>query len=157
LLGIEIVKTSIVILGTVLATSAFAQTKDQAITQYLDTFSQLRTLGKQSHAQDRQTQEQLHSQIERIVSDKLSSEQLFRVGTAAWLASYPQDAGSDIPYDRVLAYASEHCAALLAKRSDIVAVRYLSYMQAICGRGSAERLMYDDLIEQQKKLKQNGR
>lgn len=164
-------KTIAAILSIFMVSSAslFAQTKDEKIAHYLEIFSQLRTLAKQYQADTIRAQEKLRggqgleessraqqkiqSKIEQLVSEKLSSEQLFRVGTAAYLASLPGEAGADIPYDQVLALAFDHSAALLAKRGDHDAASYLPIMQRMCSHDASESAWFKDLIKQQNSLR----
>ena len=56
------------------------------------------------------------------------------------------------PADRVFAFASGRCARLLSERAGPEAASYLNSMQHTCGRDGGEHLMYEELIEQQKKL-----
>ena len=90
--------------------------------------------------------------IDKLISEQLQPEQLFRLGALTCVTAFPQEAGSDILYDAVFAYASRRCAILLSKRADSSSADLLARLQPLCGRDGGEKLMYDELIERQKKL-----
>ena len=89
--------------------------------------------------------------IEALKLNDLRSEQLWRIGIASSIASYPQTAG-DQRWDAVFDDVCWRCVKIIASRPGWDNTRYLKSMKALFGTDGGPSLRFDDYIEAQKKL-----
>ena len=139
------------LLLVLLAVTPFARAadKDDATSQFVVIFQQLQQLGRKNP--EGFPQGEIRSAIDKLLPETLPSILLYRLGVSTCLIAYPQEAGPDIPFDRVFAYASHLCADLLAERTDDDSVYFLHKMQPICGPDGGEYLYYQVLIHRESK------
>jgi hypothetical protein len=137
------------------ASLAWSAEKDSEVSGYLSILQRLQQCARENRDSD--PQPKLRAAIDALLPDMLSSDQLLRLGISTSLIAYPQEAGSDIPFDGVFADASRRCAILLSTRSDDDSADYLRRMQPICGPDGGEHQMYEDLIARQEQLRKNNK
>jgi hypothetical protein len=134
---------------------AWSADKDSVVSSYVSILQRLQQLARDNRDSD--PQPKLRTVIDALLPSTLSSEQLYRLGVGAYLIAYPQEAGADIPFDGVFAYASRRCAELLSTRADSSSAHYLRSMKPICGPDGGESLMYRQLIERQEQFQKNAK
>ena len=132
---------------------AWSADKNTVTSNYVSVIQKLQRLARDNHDSD--PQPKLRTAIDSLLPESLSSEQLFRLGISTHLVAYPQEAGSDIPFDAVFSYASHRCASLLSLRSDSESAHFLVSMKPICGPDGGESLFYREVIARQAKLREN--
>ena len=93
----------------------------------------------------------VESELKKLNFAQLSSMQLYRLGIACSLASYPQKAG-DERWDLVFDAVSWKCVQILASRPGYEAAHYLRGMKKVFGTDGSASLIFKNFIEQQSKL-----
>ena len=131
------------------------QPKNAEVSSYISILQELQQFARDNRYND--SHPKLRTLINALLPATLSSEQLYRLGVSTSLIAYPQEAGADIPFDSVFAYASRRCAELLSVRADSSSAHYLRSMKPICGPDGGKSLMYLQLIERQEQVQKNAR
>ncbi|MBK1884520.1 hypothetical protein JIN85_19040 [Luteolibacter pohnpeiensis] len=93
----------------------------------------------------------VQKKIEGLHLEKLSSEQLYRLGVACSVASCPQTAGHqncDLVFDDVC----WRCVRIIATRHGSDNAHYLNRMKALFGTDGGPSLQFTELIASQEKL-----
>ena len=129
--------------------------KDAVVSTCISILQRLQKFARDSH--DDYPELKLRAKIDALLPTTLSSEQLYRLGVSTCLIAFPQEAGSDIPFDNVFAYASHRCAKLLSDRTDLHLGFYLRDMKLICGSDGGESLIYRELIAHQEQLRKKAK
>ena len=104
------------------------QPKNAEVSSYISILQELQQFARDNRYND--SHPKLRTLINALLPATLSSEQLYRLGVSTFLIAYPQEAGADIPFDNVFAYASRRCAELLSVRADSSSAHYLPIDEA---------------------------
>ena len=133
----------------------FAEEKNEQIDSFISLQRKVFEIAK-SHPNPFKTRT---SNLSKEVSDKidalklndLKSEQLWRIGIASSVASYPQTA-EDKAWDAVFEDVCWRCVKIIASRPGWENTHYLKSMKALFGTDGGPSLWFKDYIEAQEKL-----
>ena len=99
--------------------------------------------------------EKVESELKSLGLERLSSEQLYRLGIACSMAAWPQEAG-DQNWDLVFDDVAWKCVRILSTRPGQMPAFYLESMKHVFGRDSGPSLWFKDYIKDQAKLSEQG-
>jgi hypothetical protein len=142
-----------------LCCTTFAYTatdKDQDIRQFITLQSKILEITEEHQPDPFETgtsdlKKEVRQKIAGLELEKLSSEQLYRLGVACSVASYPQTAG-DQSWDLVFDNVCWRCVRIIATRHGSDNTHYLNRMKALFGADGGPSLWFKELIAKQEKL-----
>jgi hypothetical protein len=150
-------KRTLFILLLAFVLPALSAEKDKAVSYHLLVLQKLQQIARNNRDGEIRNQEpRVCAEIDRLLPDTLTSDQLYKVGISAHLIAYPQSA-EDIFYDWAFDYASHRCGKILSTRADADSGHYLRLMKAVCGTDGGESLIYRGWIEQQEQLQKKAK
>jgi len=97
---------------------------------------------------------EVQQKIGALKVESLPSEQLFRVGIACFVASYPQEAG-DQRWDLVFDDVCWRCVEIISSRAGSDNAHYLRSMKSLCGTDAGSSLRFGEYIAAQSNLEAN--
>jgi len=130
--------------------------KDQDLRQFINLQSKILEITKE-HQPDPFEQgtsnlkKEVQQKIEGLALEKLPSEQLYRLGVACSVASYPQTAG-DQNCDLIFDDVCWRCVRIIATRHGSDNAHYLKRMKELFGTDGGPSLWFKELIASQEKL-----